>query len=50
MLQKGLTIMALVTIPAVNGGTLRQFLRDFALSFSFCTALAAVLTAIFWGL
>jgi hypothetical protein len=24
--------------------------RDFALSFSFCTALAAVLTALFWGL
>lgn len=42
--------MALVTLPAVNGGTLRQFARDFALSFSFCTALAAVLTALFWGL
>jgi len=50
MLRKGLAIMALVTLPAVNGGTLRKFARDFALSFAFCTALAAVLTAIFWGL
>jgi hypothetical protein len=50
MPRKGLAIMAIVTIPAVNGGPLRQFVRDFALSFSFCTALAAVLTALFWGL
>lgn len=50
MLRKGLAIMALVTIPAVNGGTFRQFVRDFALSFAFCTALAVVLTALFWGL
>jgi len=50
MLRKGSAIMALVTIPAVNGGTFRQFVRDFALSFAFCTALSVVLTALFWGL
>jgi len=42
--------MAIVTLPAVKGGTLRGFLRDCALSFVFCTSLAAVLTALFWGL